>query len=177
VSSSVRCERARDGALVVRLYGEEIDILRQLGEELGQLLASPVAGDPVTDRLFPRAYLDPTEEDAETEWQRLVHPDLVESRVNAVTAMLHTLPADVKTGELAEARLDPEQEEAWLRMLNDTRLATGTRLGVTEDSDLEHIDPNHPDAFVWYVYVFLLELESEIVGVLLGEMPGGPADV
>ena len=37
------------------------------------LLEQTDADDAVRDRLFPHAYLDPTEEHAEEEWQRLVN--------------------------------------------------------------------------------------------------------
>ena len=40
-----------------------------------------------TERLFPRAYLDPTEEDAETEWQAVVHDDLVREKLAALDAV------------------------------------------------------------------------------------------
>ena len=47
------------------------------------MLADGSSVDAVTQRLFPRAYLDPTEEEAESQWQELVHDDLVEARLDA----------------------------------------------------------------------------------------------
>ncbi len=172
----LRFERGGDGVLVVTLHGEEIDVLRQLAGELGQLFDAPAPGDPVTDRLFPRAYLDPTEEDAEADWQRLVHPDLVSNRMAALELLVRTLPEDVAPGAVARARLDEEQEAAWVGVLNDARLALGTRLGVSEDDDLDDVDPSDPDFVVWQVYGWLTALQGDLVTVLLGGMPGGPAE-
>ena len=92
--------------------------------------------DPVLERLFPRAYLDPTEEEAEAEWQRLVHDDLVDGRRQALATVERTLAgAMVRRGRF-ELTLNEEQAQAWLAVINDARLALGTRLEVTEDIDL-----------------------------------------
>jgi hypothetical protein len=37
--------------------------------------------------------------------------------------------------------VDDEAIDRWLRVLNDLRLALGTRLGVTEDSELDDSQP------------------------------------
>jgi hypothetical protein len=167
-----RFERAKDGALVVRLQTEEVDVLRQLAGELTELFQNPEADDAARDRLFPRAYLDPTEEGAEEEWQRLVHPDLVAQRLAALQLLVDTLPEERTRGGKVEARLDGEQEAAWLGVLNDARLALGSRLGVTEEHDLDDISPDDPTFVAWNVYGWLTALQGELVQVLLGDMSG-----
>jgi len=165
---SRRFDRAKDGRLVVRLHEEEVEMLRQLAGQLTGVFEHPEADDAVRERLFPRAYLDPTEEDAETEWQRFVHPDLVSQRLEALDLLVKTLPAEAIRGGRVEARLDEEQEAAWLGVLNDARLALGTRLGVTEDQDFDDIHADDPRFDAWSVYAWLTSLQGELVRVLLG---------
>ena len=91
---------------------------------------------PVTKRLFPRAYLDPTEEAPESEWQSLVHGDLVDARRSrrwpSSCAGSHG-GGDGRASGTVEVALDDEQPSTWLACLNDARLAFGTALGVTAD--------------------------------------------
>ena len=44
-----------------------------------------------------------------------------------------------------ELTLDEEQALAWLSVVNDARLALGTRLDVTEDMDLSGLEADDPD--------------------------------
>src|SRR5262249_42875322 len=97
------------------------------------MLADPPPGD-VADRLFPRGYLDPTEEDAEQEWQSLVHDDLARNRQTAITTVLADLDGGVlRSGDRYEIEIDEEGQTRWLTVLNDARLSIGTALGVTDD--------------------------------------------
>ncbi len=164
-----RFDRAKNGRLAVSLAPEEVEVLRQLAGELTVLFQNPEADDAARDRLFPRAYLDPTEEEAEAEWQRLVHPDLVDQRLTALQLLVDTLPSGSpsRSGRV-ETELDETQEAAWLGVLNDARLALGTRLGVTEDDDLDQVAPGDPLYAAWNIYGWLTGLQGELVQVLLG---------
>ena len=51
-------------------------------------------------------------------------------------------------------------------MLNDARLALGTRLEVTEDMDLSRLDPDDPDTAPYAVYWWLGVLEERLIDVL-----------
>ena len=70
-------DRAPDGRLVVTFYEGHQVLLTMLLAEVRALVESPERDSRVSDRLFPVAYLDPTEDVAEREWQALVHDDLV----------------------------------------------------------------------------------------------------
>ena len=70
--------------LLVTLSEPERELLRQLPDELRDAYESDDPADDVHTRLFPRAYLDPTEENAEREWQDLVHPELLRDRLDAL---------------------------------------------------------------------------------------------
>ena len=154
---------AGEAAVLTRLCTELTTLLDNDGAESGDTEQS----DPVLERLFPRAYLDPTEEAAESEWQRFVHDDLVVGRRQAVQTVESTLAgALVRRGRL-ELSLDDEQAQAWLAVINDARLALGTRLGVTEDMDLSRLDPDDPDTAPYAVYWWLGVLEERLIDALL----------
>src|SRR5262249_55434631 len=105
--------------------------------------------------MFPRAYLDPTEEEAEQDWERHVHDDLSQSRAEALRTLLADLDrAQPAKGGLLEIALDEEGENRWLTALNDARLALGALLGVTEDEDFTY-DDEDPQAAGAQLYGFL----------------------
>ena len=156
--------------LDVVLEAGEAAVLTRLCEELNTLLdgaAGDAKTDPVLERLFPRAYLDPTEEESEAEWQRFVHDDLVDGRRQALTTFERTLAGAVVRRGRFELSLDEEQAQAWLAVINDSRLALGTRLQVTEDMDLSRLDPDDPDTAPYAVYWWLGVLEERLIDVLL----------
>jgi hypothetical protein len=122
--------------------------------------------DPVLERLFPRAYLDPTEEQAEAEWQRFSHDDLVDGRRQAVATVERTLAgAQVRRGRF-ELTLSEDEAQAWLSVINDARLALGTRLDVTEDMDMSRLNADDPDTAPYAVYWWLGVLEERLIDVL-----------
>ena len=124
------------------------------------------AADPVLERLFPRAYLDPTEEEAEADWQRLVHGDLLDGRRRKLATVEGTLAAATPKRSRFELTLNEEQAQAWLAVLNDARLALGTRLEVTEDLDMSGVDPDDPDTAPYAVYWWLGMMEERLLDVL-----------
>ncbi len=63
-------------------------------------------------------------------------------------------------------RLSADEAEAWLRALNDLRLVLGTRLDVQEDSLLDRIDSDDPDAAGLAVYAYLSWLQEQLVEAL-----------
>ncbi len=106
--------------------------MRSLPEQLREVFEGE-SGDPARERLFPRAYLDPTAESEEAEWQALVHPSLLRERLDALELITSTLARAALSGDWWQIALTPDEVQAWLGVLNDTRLVLGTRLGVTED--------------------------------------------
>ena len=160
------------GGLDVVLEAGEAAVLTRLCQELTTLFDSDgddvdARQDRVLERLFPRAYLDPTEEEAEAEWQRFVHVDLVDGRRQAVATVERTLAGALVRRGRFELTLSEEQAQAWLAVINDARLALGTRLEVTEDMDLSRLDPDDPDTAPYAVYWWLGVLEERLVDVLM----------
>ena len=71
-----------------------------------------------------------------------------------------------REGEWMEVDLSGDDVQAWLSVLNDTRLVLGSRLGITEDDDRIVADPTQPGAF--QVYDWLTGVEHDLVEQLLG---------
>jgi hypothetical protein len=168
---SGRFERQRDGGLKVTLNELERDLLRSLPDELRGLYTGADSADPVRSRLFPRAYLDPTAEDAEQEWRDLVEPELIRGRLAALEQLAASVDAAGSgTGEVSVV-LSEEDEAAWLGVLNDARLAIGTRLGVTEDTEYADLDPDDPRSGPLAAYAWLTYLQGDLIESLLAELP------
>jgi hypothetical protein len=168
--AGVRFRRLRRGGIQANLETAEAAVLIQLCRELSDILPEPdedpKTDDPVVNRLFPRAYLDPTAEEAESEWQRYARPDLVEGRKEAVETFLHTLAGARQHRGGLEVTLSPEEADAWLAVVNDARLALGTRLEVTEETNPADLDPDDPATAPFAVYWWLGWVEEKLVATM-----------
>lgn len=136
----------RDGSVSLNLSDEERQMLARLLPQLSELLEAP--DDPGLRRLFPTAYPDDPERDAD--YQRLMRDELLASRSHSLTTVIESL-------EVTE--LDGAQLDAWLQTLNAARLVLGTRLDVGED-DNPMVMPSDtdPDAAAHFTYLWLSEL-------------------
>ncbi|MCJ7672887.1 MAG: DUF2017 domain-containing protein [Acidimicrobiia bacterium] len=164
----------RKGSVIRCTLSEpERELLRELPDQLRSLYASDDPDDAVTARLFPRAYLDPTEEAAEQEWIALVRPELLRSKLAALELVVAALESASpnRRGRLV-VNLSDDDVAAFLGVLNDARLALGTTIGVTDDLDLSELDPSDPESAAYAAYGWLTYLEGELVETLLGTMPG-----
>jgi hypothetical protein len=159
-----RFRSARDGGLTVLLAEEEVALLRALPDQLRDVFDEN-NDDPARARLFPRAYLDPTAESEEAEWQALVHPSLLRERLDALELVTGTLDRATFDGEWSRIDLTADEVQAWLVVLNDTRLVLGTRLGVTEDE--RTLDPADPEAGAYALYQWLTWVQGDLVQELL----------
>ena len=148
-------ERTRKGDYRLRLSETERELLRTLPGELLGLLAADAA-DPSLRRLRPSAYDEDPE--AEGEYQRLMRNELEEGRREALGVLAETATHD---------RLTAEELDAWLRALNDLRLALGTRLDVTEETYERDFDPRDPDAYELSVFTYLSWLQEQAVEAAL----------
>jgi Domain of unknown function (DUF2017) len=114
--------------------------------------------DPVLARLFPDAYGDDPE--AAGDFRRYTEPGLRSGKVAAAQTVLATLP-----GEGGRVRLSAGDAEAWLRALNDVRLALGVLLGITDDYERDLMDVTGTDSRSAYlqVYDWLTFLQETLV--------------
>jgi hypothetical protein len=160
--------RDRTGRLVLRFEPIEVDTLTEIVAELREVLVAGTGDDPVSRRLFPRAYLDPTEEASEEQWQALVAPDLLRNRLDALATVTATLTGATPTrrGSM-EIVLDEAAGTAWLGVLNDARLAHGTVLDITEETELSNFAPDDTRRSQFLLYSALTALQGELVDALL----------
>ncbi len=86
----------------------------------------------------------------------MVHDDLLVRRHAALDTMEATIDA---------SRLDEEALLAWMGAVNDLRLVLGTRLDISEETDLLP-DLDDPDAPALAVYGYLSELLGSMVDAL-----------
>jgi hypothetical protein len=154
----VRATLSPDETAVVRiLVGQLLELIGEADEpkpddgmpDLAFSENSSIPDDPVLARLFPDAYRE--DDEASAEFRRYTEVGLREGKRANAELVLRTL------GEGGEVVLDAEQAQAWLRALNDVRLALGTRLDITEDTprDLDADDPRSApyDAYDWLAYL------------------------
>lgn len=153
----------------------EAQVLDQLAAELLEIVEEPQLGDdplaalvgmsgeqvhppddPVVARLLPDAYRD--DPDAAGDFRRYTDADLRHRKRANATAVRRSLPDG--GGRL---ELDRDQVDQWLECLNDMRLALGTALGVTEETDPEDVDEEHPSYATLQVYGWLGWLQESLL--------------
>ena len=153
--------RANGGSVVARLDPAEAGIVGLLLDQLEQLLAADaddVAGDPVMDRLLPEGHRGDPELAAD--YRELTESSLRSGKTDDLAIVRATLPEGG-----GEIRLDRDQAGAWLRTSNDLRLALGTRLDITEDTEPPDEIADEQDQQL-AVYYWLTALQGSLVDAL-----------
>jgi len=143
-------ERSEGGGVELRLSSDERSLLAGLVDELRALL-DDAPGDPSLRRLFPPAYEEEVEERA---YRDLMDGELLDGRRSALDVVAQTLDRE---------RLSPDEADAWLRALNDLRLALGTRLDVKEDTFGEELRRDDPRAPALAVYGYLSWMQEQLI--------------
>jgi len=142
--------QAVKGGWAINLDVEERNLLLRLMGEFEALLASGDGSDALLARLYPVAY--PDDEEKEAEYQRLMREELVASRLGAI--------------ETVKSALDPERRElltegdtiALLQSINSVRLVLGTMLGITDDESADAADDTDtPEHHLYDFLSWLLE--------------------
>jgi hypothetical protein len=125
-------------------------------------ISPDIPDDPALARLLPDAYQD--DPDAAREFRHYTESSLIDAKRQSAQTLLDTLP-----GEGGKVRLSGDQARAWLRAINDVRLAFGTRLDVTEDyeTQLAQLNPEDPKAAAFEVYGWLGAVQSSLVQALM----------
>lgn len=158
-------ERTAAG-FVVHLEADERAVLGQMLGQLRDLLTgvAVVQGDagggasaPLR-RLFPPAYVGGEHAEAEAEYQRLMHEDLVAGRLEAIATVRRTLDDP--------APFDEEGAVAFLQSMNNLRLVLGTLLDVDEEHDPTDVHDDDPRVVEHHVYAFLSWLVDATVAAL-----------
>ncbi len=117
--------------------------------------------DPALARLLPDAYGD--DDAAATEFRRYTEADLrAGKRAHATVVLAGLAPLAGSGGRLV---LDRDEADAWLGCLNDLRLVLGTRLEITEETELDLSDDD-PRAQALQVYGWLGWLQESLLSCL-----------
>ena len=178
----MRFKKVRGGGGVrADLSAVEVDVLVAVATDLLVLLgeqeaadADPLAAmvglsdgpvarpdDPALARLLPDAYGD--DDAAATEFRRFTEGDLRAGKRAAATVLLATLAPLADTG--GRLVLDRDEVDAWLGCLNDLRLVLGTRLEVTEETDVVP-DGDDPRSHALQVYGWLGWLQESLLSCI-----------
>ncbi|MGY1914331.1 DUF2017 family protein [Blastococcus sp. SYSU DS0973] len=159
--------RSRGGRLVARLDPAEAGIVGLLLDQLEQLLDADPAdstGDPVIARLFPAGHR--SDAALAEDYRGLTEQSLRGGKSDDLATVRATLPDGG-----GEVRLDTDQAGAWLRTSNDLRLALGTRLDISEESEPpeEIVDEGDHQLAVYY---WLTALQGSLVDALVAARAG-----
>jgi hypothetical protein len=153
-----RFVRTAQGDYTVRIRPEERALLASLPDQLEALVTSDKSA--ATTRLFPPAYAD--EAELEAEYQRLMGDELVRRRQETLAVVRESIARD----QLTEAEL-----HAWVGVFNDVRLVLGTLLDVSEDREILDVDPDSEDIPQRVAYIVLSEIVEEAVRALSTALP------
>jgi hypothetical protein len=171
----------RGGGIKAVLATAEASLLRSLVGQLMDLIEPEVARaadldeleallqttsvetpvDPVLARLLPDGYRD--DPAAAGEFRKYTELTLRAAKHENAQMMLDSLPADG-----GRIQLTAEQGQAWLKALNDVRLALGTKLGVTEDFEeqWDRLAEKDPRRTAFEVYAWLGAVQESLVRAL-----------
>ena len=149
-------EPVRDG-FRLNVEPTERDLLARLVGELRDVVVHADPSDPRLRRLFPVAYHDDPEADAE--YQRLMREELVASRLAGVEVVQAALHAP----QLTEGEL-----YALMQGINSLRLVLGTMLDVGEEHDPGLVADDDPNAPELHLYDYLSWLLDAVVHALSG---------
>jgi hypothetical protein len=152
---------------VARLDPAEAGIVGLLLDQLEQLLegdADDVGDDPVLARLFPDGHRgDPR---LAADYRELTESSLRGGKAEDLAIVRATLPAGG-----GQVRLDPDQAGAWLRTSNDLRLALGTRIGITAETEPPE-DVTGEEGQQLAVYYWLTSLQGSLVDAMAAGRAG-----
>ena len=117
--------------------------------------------DPVLARLLPDGYRDDPQ--ASQEFRKYTESGLRSAKHETALELLNTLP---ETG--GKIQLTADQAQAWLKALNDVRLALGVRLGVTEEFEEQwgRLAADDPQWAAYEVYAWLGAVQESLVQAL-----------
>ena len=147
---------SKQGSFVVNLDEDERHFIRRLVGEVRELLTSSEPDDPKLARLFPPAYGDDRDAEAETEYQRLMRDELVASRLDSIARIDELLADD------AQQSMTVDQLNAFVVSLNSVRLILGTILGITDEDD---DDPDPAPEMAMYDFLSWL-LDSAVTALM-----------
>ena len=140
---------------------DQVPLAAQLGWVNGDV---GISDDPAVARLLPDAYDDP---DDAREFRRFTENDLRQSK------MQHALTV-VEEIERSGEKVSVKSTDSWLRLLNDARIAIGTRIQISENNheELAALPDDDPRSGLFHVYDWLTFLQESLVRCMDPELYG-----
>ena len=114
-----------------------------------------ISDDPAVARLLPDAYHDP---DDAREFRRFTENDLRQSKLQHAMTVVEEIE---RSGE----KVAVTSTDSWLGLLNDARIAIGTRIQISEDNheELAELPDDDPRSGLFHVYDWLTFLQESLV--------------
>ena len=114
-----------------------------------------ISDDPAVARLLPDAYHDP---DDAREFRRFTENDLRQSKMQHAMTVVEEIE---RSGE----KVAVTSTDSWLGLLNDARIAIGTRIQISEDNheELAGLPDGDPRSGLFHVYDWLTFLQESLV--------------
>lgn len=148
-------EPLRSGGFRLNVEDGERQLIVRLMGELREVMVRSDPDGPGLRRLFPTAYHDDPEADAE--YQRLMREELVASRLAGIETV---------TAALAAPEMTADELYATMQGVNSLRLVLGTMLDLGEDDEPWAVTDDDPHAAEAHLYDYLSWLLDHIVGAL-----------
>jgi hypothetical protein len=126
-------ESIGNGAFRINLTDAERETMLSFVDQLEEVLTAE-QGDPRLRRLYPTAYHENPDLDAE--YQGYMRDELSQSRASSIATVREILATHEPISE--------SQLYAFMMVLNSLRLVLGTLLGVSEDEDTDDIEDDDP---------------------------------
>ena len=169
-------QRTATGRVVLRVDDVErgllISVARQVMDLVQPAEASPdqdplaaqvgwvdgdvgISDDPAVARLLPDAYDDP---DDARDFRRFTENDLRQSKMQHAMTVVEEIE---RSGE----KVAVTSTDSWLGLLNDARIAIGTRIQISEDNyeELAGLPDDDPRSGLFHVYDWLTFLQESLV--------------
>lgn len=160
--------RWKQGRLVVDVEPHEAALLRRVVSEIHDVLAETesddldrgtAAPDPVTARLLPDGHR--SDPDLAQDYRSLTESGLRQEKLADAALLLDTVS---EAGGRVE--LDENGAEAWIRTLNDVRLAIGVQLDIDESDD-PMVRAEQTGDPRWAAYSWLTAVQGLLVDALI----------
>lgn len=188
--------RTRDGRVAVRLSGDEVTLLRNLVEQILDLVDEGAADDgrdaagagardagtPDANELAAMLGIREDGRPPDDPVLARLFPDGYRDDAEAAEEFRRYTEDGLRDAKRAAAGtvlaatasgggtfvLDDEEADTWLRTINDIRLALGTRLGVSEDAheELGGMEPSDPRYAGYVAYDWLSFMQETLVRAL-----------
>ncbi len=169
-------QRTATGRVVLRVDDVERGLLMSVARQVMDLVqpaeASPdqdplaaqvgwvegdvgISDDPAVARLLPDAYDDP---DDARDFRRFTENDLRQAKMQHAMTVVEEIE---RSGE----KVSVASTDSWLGLLNDARIAVGTRIQISEDNheELAGLPDDDPRAGLFHVYDWLTFLQESLV--------------